>query len=218
VSTLRDLIRKIDFFEPLDDKIVNQIARLCIPREYSAGDHVVRQGDPGLGLYFMTGGRVKVEIEANLSKTVIAELEAGSFFGELSIIDNNPRSASVICLTDAACLLLTRDSFQKLVEKHPEILIPMVRALAARLRKADQRIGLHIAAANESAAGGAPSSGTSWPRQEDRARAGVDVEDGPSDSVRILPLVKSLAAIPLTVLRCLAGGRHRDAGSKPTQP
>ena len=120
MSTSRDLIRKIDFFEPLDDKIVNKIAQVCIPREYSAGDYIVRQGDLGLGLYFITSGQVKVEIERNAVKTVVAHLEAGSFLGELSIIDNKPRSANVICLTDTSCLLLTRDSFQKLMNKYPE--------------------------------------------------------------------------------------------------
>ena len=74
LSNVSDLIRKIDFFEPLDGRIVNKIARVCIPREYSPGDHVVRQGDPGLGLYFITAGRVRVEINRNGANSPVAEL------------------------------------------------------------------------------------------------------------------------------------------------
>jgi CRP-like cAMP-binding protein len=142
LSNVSDLIRKIDFFEPLDGRIVNRIARICIPREYSKGDHVVRQGDPGLGLYFITSGRVKVEIDRNGAKTPVAELQAGDVVGELSIIDNKPRSANVVCLTETSCLLLTRDSFLKLTRKYPEIAVQMARALAARLRDTDEHVGL----------------------------------------------------------------------------
>jgi CRP-like cAMP-binding protein len=141
MSTASDLIRKIDFFEPLDDRTVERIAEACIPREYSPGNHIVRQGDPGLGLYFITDGWVKVEIERDGTKTAIAELKAGDFVGEISIIDNKPRTANVICLADTSCLLLTRDSFQKLLKKYPEIAVQMIQSLASRLRETDERFG-----------------------------------------------------------------------------
>lgn len=141
MSNVSDLIRKIDFFEPLDGRIINRIARVCIPREYSPGDYVVRQGDPGLGLYFITGGRVKVEIVRDDVRIEVAELRAGDFVGELSIIDNKPRSANVVCLTDTSCLLLTRDSFLKLIKAYPEIAVQMAKTLAARLRDTDDHVG-----------------------------------------------------------------------------
>jgi hypothetical protein len=129
-----DLIRKIDFFEPLDQKIINKIAQMCIVREYSAGDCIVKQGESGLGLFFITRGRVKVEVDRNGSKAVVAQLQSEDFLGELSIIDNKPRSADVICLEDTSCLLLTRDSFSKLMNKYPEIAVQMAKALAGRIR------------------------------------------------------------------------------------
>jgi len=93
VNTAAELIRRIDFFQPLDDRTVNQIARVCIVREYSPGDHIVRQGDSGLGVYFITRGHARVEMVREGISTLIAELSPGEFVGELSIIDKKPRLA-----------------------------------------------------------------------------------------------------------------------------
>lgn len=136
-----ELIRKLDFFEALNPKTLQQIAQLCIVREFVAEDYIVRQGESGLGLYFITGGRAKVEIERDSMKVVVAELKEGDFLGELSIIDDKARSANVVCLEDTRCLLLTRDSFSKLLKKHPEISIQMLRSLVSRIRSANDRIG-----------------------------------------------------------------------------
>ena len=135
-----ELIRKLDFFEPLDQKIIKRIASLCIVREFAAGEAIVRQGEAGLGLYFITAGRARVEVDRDGSKVVVAELKEGDFLGEFSIIDDKVRSASVICLHDTRCLLLTRDSFAKLMKKHPEIANQMLRTLVSRIRTANERI------------------------------------------------------------------------------
>lgn len=141
MSAQTDLLRKIDFFEPLDQKIVSKIAEVCIDREYSKGEYIVKQGESGLGLFFITSGRVKVEIDRNGAKAVVAQLQSEDFLGELSIIDNKPRSANVICLEDTSCLLLTRDSFSRLINKYPEISIQMAKALAGRIRAANEKMG-----------------------------------------------------------------------------
>jgi CRP-like cAMP-binding protein len=158
VSTQTDLLRKIDFFEPLEQKIINKIAEFCIEREYSKGEYIVRQGESGLGLFFITSGRVKVEIDRNGAKAVVAQLQSEDFIGELSIIDNKPRSANVICLEDTSCLLLTRDSFSKLINKYPEIAIQMAKALAGRIRAANEKMGQPLPASTEVAASPAPAA------------------------------------------------------------
>ena len=135
-----ELIRKLDFFKSLDQKIIKQIASVCIVREFSAGEPIVRQGESGLGLYFITGGRVNVEIEKDGSKIVVAELKEGDFLGEFALIDDKTRSASVICLEDTRCLLLTRDSFSKMQRKHPEIANQMLRTLVGRIRSTNVRV------------------------------------------------------------------------------
>ncbi|MBI2820935.1 MAG: cyclic nucleotide-binding domain-containing protein [Acidobacteria bacterium] len=136
-----ELIKRIDLFSHLDDKIIRRIAEVCIPREHVVGDSIVTQGETGLGMFLITSGKVNVEVERNGARTVVAQLKADDFFGELSLIDSKPRSASVVCVEDTQCLLLTRDSFSKLMNKYPEIAMQMVRALAARLRATTEKVG-----------------------------------------------------------------------------
>lgn len=135
-----ELIRKMEFFEALDTKVIKQIAEMCIVREFSAGEYIVRQGESGLGLYFITSGKAKVEIERNDTKVVVAELKEGDSLGEFSIIDEKARSANVICTEETRCLLLTRDSFSKVMKKHPEIAQQMLRTLVGRIRNVNERI------------------------------------------------------------------------------
>ncbi len=163
VSAQTDLLRKIDFFEPLDQKIISKIADVCIEREYSKGEHIVKQGESGLGLFFITSGRVKVEVDRNGAKAVVAQLQSEDFLGELSIIDNKPRSANVICLEDTRCLLLTRDSFSKLIDKYPIIAIQMAKALAGRIRAANEKMTQQPLSSSAMAAQPAASTGTAEP-------------------------------------------------------
>jgi CRP-like cAMP-binding protein len=165
VLTDTELIRKLDFFESLNPKTIQQIAQLCIAREFATEEYIVRQGESGLGLYFITSGRAKVEIERDGMKVVVAELKEGDFLGELSIIDDKARSANVICLEETHCLLLTRDSFSKLLKKHPEIALQMLRSLVSRIRSTNDRIS-SSRAAQAAAAAAAPAP----PRPETPAR------------------------------------------------
>ena len=202
MSTASELIRRIDFFQPLDDRIIDKIAHLCIAREYSPGDHIVRQGDPGLGLYFITRGSARVEIARDGVVTPVAELHAGEFVGELSIIDQKPRSANVVCATDASCLLLTRDRFMKLLDKHPEIALQMAKALAGRLRSADERMW------HDAVAVPVPST-ENWPAVERRVAAqpaprsdAQKIKDALTDAVSWVYLLKSVMEVSLAVVGC----------------
>ena len=136
-----ELIRKIDFFEALEPWLVKKIAKVCIPRYYSKGDYVIRQGDTGLGLFFVVQGRFQVEIEKDGATQTVAVLKEEQVFGELAVVDNQPRSAHVVCLEDETeCLLLTRDRCLKLMNKYPQVAIQMARALTQRLRKTDEML------------------------------------------------------------------------------
>lgn len=202
MSTASELIRRIDFFQPLDDRMIDRIAHLCIAREYSPGDYIVRQGDPGLGLYFITRGTARVEIAKDGVVTPVAELHAGEFVGELSIIDKKPRSANVVCSTDASCLLLTRDRFMKLLDKHPEVALQMAKALAARLRDADERMWQNATAV--------PAPATeSWPAVERRIATQPEprsdtqkIKDALTDAVSWIYLLNSVMKVSLAVVGC----------------
>ena len=158
---MNELIKKIDFFSGLDDKILNKISDASIARQFTKNETMVRQGEMGLGLYIISRGKVKVEREEGGVRAQVAELGPEQFFGEMSLVDNKPRSATVTGLEDVECLLLTRDSFVKLMNKYPEIPIRMARVLAERLRLANDTIAKAPASAAAKAvlpaeAGGSP--------------------------------------------------------------
>ena len=137
---MNELIKKIDFFSGLDDKILNKISDACIVRQFTKNETIVRQGEMGLGLYIIARGRVKVDREQGGARTQVAELGPEQFFGDMALLDNKPRSATVTGIEDAECLLLTRDSFVRLMNKYPEIPIRMAKVLAERLREANEKI------------------------------------------------------------------------------
>lgn len=188
-SATTDLIRKIDFFEPLEEKIIRKIADVCIPREYSKGDAIVKQGESGLGLFFITAGKVHVEVERNGRTSIVATLKEEDFLGELSIIDNKPRSANVVCIEDTSCLLLTRDSFSRLMNKYPEIAVQMAKALAGRIRAANEKMtqsgGVPV---QEAATGIPPAGGTASPPDsisgQDAAPPPADTESSAKEKLR----------------------------------
>ena len=151
---MKDLISKIDFFSGLDEKILRKLTDACIMRQFTKNETIVRQGEMGLGLYLIAKGRVKVDREQGGVRMQVAELGPEQFFGEMSLLDNKPRSATVTGIEDSECVLLTRDSFVKLMNKYPEIPIRMARVLADRLRVANEK----LAAGPAPAAAGAPTA------------------------------------------------------------
>jgi len=83
---------------------------------------------------------VTVDREENGTTIRVAELGAEQFFAEMSVIDNRPRSATITTLEDTECMVLTRDSFMRLMMKYPEIPIRLARLLADRIRVVNQKL------------------------------------------------------------------------------
>jgi CRP-like cAMP-binding protein len=137
-----DLITKIDLFSKLDDKILKKLSGACIMRPFTRNETIVRQGETGLGLYLIVKGRVKVDREQGGVRLQVAELGPEQFFGEMSLLDSKPRAATVTAIEDSECVLLTRDSFIKLMNKFPEIPISVARVLAERLRVANEKVAV----------------------------------------------------------------------------
>jgi HEAT repeat protein/MFS family permease len=123
----------------LDDLLTVETA--LVQEEYLAGETVVSQGDAGATLYILARGSASVSIAGTdgASKR-IAELGPGECFGEMALFDDQPRSATVVTLTDAAMLTLDRDRFSTLVMQRPEILLQMCKMFGHRLRETNRRL------------------------------------------------------------------------------
>jgi CRP-like cAMP-binding protein len=98
-------------------------------RTYAPGEVVVREGDNALSLFLIASGRARVEQDGHELRT----LGAGEFFGELGILQQHPRTATVTAIDELTCVLLPAWEFRSLLREHPAMAVPMVEALVARL-------------------------------------------------------------------------------------
>jgi CRP/FNR family transcriptional regulator, cyclic AMP receptor protein len=141
----QQVLARAPIFSRLDAPYLDQLARLARDREYKAGDLILKQGEPGIALFVVQSGKVQVVRNAGQSdEQVLGEHSAGSFFGEMTLIDEYPRSASVRALEPTACLALTKVDFITAVRENPDIAIRMLREMSQRLREANARAGIGI--------------------------------------------------------------------------
>ena len=135
----------IPFFAPLDEVTRLQLAEQLEPMHVAAGKVVIAQDDAGDGLFLLLSGRLRVSVTADGTEHVLHDLTRGSIVGEISLLSNRPRSATVRAVRDSDLLLLRVSAFDALVERTPAVLAQMARLLVDRLLAVDrpqrQRVG-----------------------------------------------------------------------------
>lgn len=140
--TVTETLRAVPLFAHLADDELRHVAAAVRERSYPKQSIIVFEDDPGDALYVMVAGQVKVVLIGEDGREVILSvLGAGDFFGEMALIDDQPRSAHVIAMEDARLLVLRREDFQRALEETPRIALGLLRALSGRLRRADDKIG-----------------------------------------------------------------------------
>ncbi|HEY7724433.1 MAG TPA: Crp/Fnr family transcriptional regulator [Anaeromyxobacteraceae bacterium] len=139
----RDLLRMVPIFSHLPDDELDGLARLVDPRAVSADALVVGQEDRGDALYVLARGRVKVVIYGESGREVILHVfrRPGDFFGEMSLLDGRPRSASVIAAEDSELLVLSREAFREHLRRSAGTALAVLAEMSRRLREADEVIG-----------------------------------------------------------------------------
>ena len=137
-----DFLASVPMFSGLQRDELLKFAELTRERTYPKGSVVLFQGDPGDSLYVLRQGRAKVVLIGEDGREVIlGVLEPGAHFGELALIDDQPRSAHVIAMEDSQLLILRREDFRRRVEANPSVAWALLTELSRRLRRADQKIG-----------------------------------------------------------------------------
>ncbi len=140
--SVSDTLRGVPLFARLADEELARVAPLARERAYPRNSVILFEDDPGDALYVVVTGQVKVVLVGEDGREVIlAVLGEGDFFGEMALIDDEPRSAHVIAMEDARLLVLRREDFHAALDKHPRIALGLLRALSRRLRRADDKIG-----------------------------------------------------------------------------
>jgi len=137
-----DVLRRVPLFNDLADAELARFAEVLREREYPKNSVFLFEDDPGDALYVVRAGQVKVVLIGEDGREVILSvLTDGDFFGEMSLIDDEPRSAHVIAMKDSQLLVLRREDFQAQLEVQPKIALKLLRVLVQRLRRADEKIG-----------------------------------------------------------------------------
>jgi CRP-like cAMP-binding protein len=140
--SVAERLRNIPLFTQLTEEEVTRITEVARERTYPKNSVILFEDDPGDALYVVLAGEVKVVLIGEDGREVILSmLRSGDFFGEMSLIDDQPRSAHVIATEDSNLLVLRRDEFRQCLEQAPRIALGLLQALSRRLRRADDTIG-----------------------------------------------------------------------------
>lgn len=127
----------VTLFRDFDQKHLDMVRKLVHERSYPAGEAIIRQGEPGIGVYIIRSGRVEVLKEIGGREEHVATLGPGELFGEISLLTDRPRTATVKALEATECLVLTAWNFRALLDEAPDLAKQLLFTLAQRLVDTD---------------------------------------------------------------------------------
>lgn len=130
-----DVLRQVDLFDGLDKRETDQVARLFKERRFEAGETVAKEGAGGAAFFVIESGEAQVTVRGR----TVATLRAGDHFGEIALIDEGARSATVTATTALVTYGITLWDFRPLVQRNPSISWKLLQSLAKRLRSAQDR-------------------------------------------------------------------------------
>jgi CRP/FNR family transcriptional regulator len=130
-----DVLTRVPLLRDVEPKALERLAREFRERRFSEGSVVTSEGQPGIGFFIIVDGAASVTVGGEPR----ASLGAGDYFGEMALIDEKPRSATVVAATDMRCLALSAWEFRPFVEEHPSVAWALLQILARRLREAQER-------------------------------------------------------------------------------
>jgi CRP-like cAMP-binding protein len=137
ISTVEKVLflKSIDLFRALPSEELAQIAEIAEEQPMASGDVVFAEGEPGDALYLIVEGKVKV----HKADKELVRLGLRDVFGEMAVLDSEPRSATVTVIEDAVMLKIGRDDFRDIFTERPEIAMGVMKVLTRRLREMSKK-------------------------------------------------------------------------------
>ncbi|HEU4832996.1 MAG TPA: DUF1003 domain-containing protein [Pyrinomonadaceae bacterium] len=140
-----ELLAGIDFFALLKEEDRQELAKVVDSIKLNAGDTLFNAGEPGESLFVVRTGSIELFIKDTVGQKIVLTIsETGDLFGELSLLDSGPRTATAVALTDTELLVLDRDDLLLLFEKRPDSAINMLAAMSTMTRKADELLRTRV--------------------------------------------------------------------------
>ena len=130
-----EVLSRLPLFAAVGKRQLRRIAALAQVREFAPGDSVIVEGEPGDGFYLILGGRAKVQ-----RRPQARTLTVGDYFGEMALLDGEPRSATVVAVGELQTMRLPRPQFIRLLREEPSIGIAMLGELGRRVRRLERSL------------------------------------------------------------------------------
>jgi CRP/FNR family cyclic AMP-dependent transcriptional regulator len=135
------MLNQVEIFAGLSDRELEIIANSCVSRSYPKNTVIINEDDYADSLYVIESGRVKVYCsDKNGKEFIMNTMVAGEYFGELALLDDEKRSASVRTLDKSVFLIMYKDEFNKIMEEHPNICRTLIKNLTGRVRKLTAKV------------------------------------------------------------------------------
>jgi CRP-like cAMP-binding protein len=132
-----EFLARVPIFANCTPSEIDAIVAVAQESGFQAGQIIVTQGTPGQAFYLILSGRVEIIRDGQS----LGAFGPGDFFGEMSLLDQAPRSATIKALEPTLCMMLSSWDFKALLEQHPSIAVKLLEILSRRLRVADERLG-----------------------------------------------------------------------------
>jgi CRP/FNR family cyclic AMP-dependent transcriptional regulator len=135
------VLKYIPLFSELSEEDLKEIVKLAVRQIYKKDNMILIEEEIGSTMFIILDGRVKISrISEDGREVILSILSEGDFFGEMSILDGQNRSANVVTLEDSKIMVVRREDFLKMLRDYPQIAINLLKELAHRLRRSDSQI------------------------------------------------------------------------------
>jgi len=131
-----DMLEKSPMWSGIGKQDFKAIVKVAKQQKFESGDAIVKKGEEGAGFYLVLDGAVEIRSNGN----TLSRLGPGQFFGEMSIVDAQPRSADVVAVEPSRVLVLSSWAFKSLVSERPRIAVKMLQEFVRRLRNTDRAL------------------------------------------------------------------------------
>lgn len=144
----RKVLESMPLLSPLSDGEKDELARSMRYAPFARGEVITRQGAEAHWLYLLEEGTASIRVSDGVAEKEAAQLKDGSFFGEMSLLTGEPRTATVVAVTDVECFRLDKASFQRVIERRPEVMKEIATLVTTRrIEQQTAREGLSAEAA-----------------------------------------------------------------------
>jgi CRP-like cAMP-binding protein len=136
-----ELLRNVALFSELAGEDLAQVAELAVPRTFAGGEVVFHEGDESDTCYVIRSGHARAVLEHPDGRSItLAQFGPGEIFGELAMLGEEPRSATVEAIAETEAIAILGPDMRRLLREHPEISIKLIASLGRRLREANDRL------------------------------------------------------------------------------